>query len=330
MLLDRVVPGLILQDDNPVKTGKRVSLAPDQSLLELSILNRTDPWTILTNNQVANSSALITGDVVRIPGEDDPGPGALPTLFTSTAISGLSQGETSEIQINGADGASILGTLMDHSLNFIPDSDNRYVALQGVYAMAAPGLYTLVITGTLPGGSNFNFFQDVLVTAGDFLYDKPLNVDPTTLDTATTGPEDERWRNLSSQVSSEKLWKGIFSLPVDPVFAECYSSRYGSRRSYNGSEYNYYHTGLDYCGQVGDSIYAAAPGVVVFAEPLTVRGNATMIDHGRGVFTAYMHQSEILVKVGNTGRVEGPHLHFEVLVGGIPVNPLDWLNQEYP
>jgi murein DD-endopeptidase MepM/ murein hydrolase activator NlpD len=127
------------------------------------------------------------------------------------------------------------------------------------------------------------------------------------------------------------------------VFAECYASRFGSRRSYNGSEYSYYHTGLDYCGQVGDPIYAAAPGMVVFAGPLTVRGNATMIDHGMGVFTAYMHQSEILVnvgdrveqgqiigKVGNTGRVEGPHLHFEVLVGGVPVNPLDWLNQEYP
>ena len=59
-----------------------------------------------------------------------------------------------------------------------------------------------------------------------------------------------------------QLWQGIFSIPVEPVFAECYASRFGSRRSYNGSPYNYFHTGLDFCGQVGDPIYAAAGGVV--------------------------------------------------------------------
>jgi len=68
-----------------------------------------------------------------------------------------------------------------------------------------------------------------------------------------------------------------------------------------------------------------------------------MIDHGWGVFTGYMHQEEILVKegdwvekgqvigkVGETGRVNGPHLHFEVWVGGDQVDPLDWLERAYP
>ena len=86
-----------------------------------------------------------------------------------------------------------------------------------------------------------------------------------------------------------------------------------------------------------------ADGVVVFAGPLTVRGNATMIDHGQGIYTGYMHQSEIFVEpgqrvkagdliglVGGTGRVEGPHLHWEVWVGGIQVDPIDWLMNSYP
>jgi murein DD-endopeptidase MepM/ murein hydrolase activator NlpD len=232
---------------------------------------------------------------------------------------------------------------MDHNLNFFTDANNPYVALQGVHAMAEPGLYPLTIMVMMPDGSSFDFSQIVLVSAGDFLYDKPLNVDPVTLDPETTGPENSIWHDLSSQVSSEKLWQGVFSLPVEPVFAEFPSSRFGSRRSYNGSDYIYFHTGIDYGGQIGDPIYAAAAGVVVFTGPLTVRGNATMIDHGWGVYTAYMHQSEILVKVGdhveqgqligrvgNTGRVVGPHLHFEVLVGTVQVDPLEWLNREFP
>jgi murein DD-endopeptidase MepM/ murein hydrolase activator NlpD len=209
--------------------------------------------------------------------------------------------------------------------------------------MAEPGLYPLTIQSSSPDGSLFGFSQMVMVYAGDFVYDRSLPVDPATLDPETNRAENELWSESSSNVSPEKLWNGIFSSPVDPNFSTCYSSRFGSRRSYNGGEYIYFHTGLDFCGQVGDPVYAAASGVVVFTGLLTVRGNATMIDHGLGIYTAYMHQSEILVnvgdrveqgqligKVGNTGRVEGPHLHFEVLVGGVQVDPLEWLNQELP
>ena len=126
-----------------------------------------------------------------------------------------------------------------------------------------------------------------------------------------------------------------------------YSSPLGIPLSLSGNfgelRPNHFHTGLDFCGRVGTEIRSPADGIVVFAGPLTVRGNATIIDHGWGVYTGYMHQSEILVKpgdkvkagqiigkVGGTGRVTGPHLHWEVFVGGVQVDPQEWLQSIFP
>jgi murein DD-endopeptidase MepM/ murein hydrolase activator NlpD len=334
---------VILQNDTPDAFGERLILSQGQSLLELAVINDIDLWTILAKNEATSSLSLIPGKIIRGAGDSDTGPGSLPGDVNAVKISDLVQGQTAELQISGEKDLDIAGTLMNHDLNLFTEDDGSYAALQGVHAMAQPGFYPLSLSILQPDGSEFNFSQDVLVYAGDFLYDQPISVDPATLDPKTTVPEDNQWAGLASQVSPTILWQGEFSLPVQPVFADCYASRFGSRRSYNGSDYSYFHTGIDYCGQIGDPIYAAAPGIVVFAGLLTVRGNATMIDHGQGVFTAYMHQSEILVnvgdkveqgqligKVGNTGRVEGPHLHFEVIVGGIQVDPLEWLNQIFP
>jgi murein DD-endopeptidase MepM/ murein hydrolase activator NlpD len=79
------------------------------------------------------------------------------------------------------------------------------------------------------------------------------------------------------------------------------------------------------------------------AEPLTVKGNAILIDHGWGVFSGYWHLSEFEVEVGdfvetgdligligNTGRSAGPHLHFEIDIHGTPINPQTWLTQSFP
>ncbi len=82
---------------------------------------------------------------------------------------------------------------------------------------------------------------------------------------------------------------------------------------------------------------------MVFAGQLPIKGNFTVIDHGWGVYTGYAHQAEILVNVGdvvetgqrigtigNTGRSVGPHLHWEVWVNGIPVDPIDWVEKNFP
>ena len=98
------------------------------------------------------------------------------------------------------------------------------------------------------------------------------------------------------------------------------------------------HTGLDFQADPGTSILAAAGGVVVTQEFHPAYGNMVEIDHGNDLITRYAHASRIFVKkadlikrgqkvaeVGNTGRSTGPHLHFEVLVQGVPQDPQKFL-----
>lgn len=98
------------------------------------------------------------------------------------------------------------------------------------------------------------------------------------------------------------------------------------------------HTGLDFQADPGTPILAAAGGVVVTQEFHPAYGNMVEIDHGNDLITRYAHASKVWVKkgdlirrgqklaeVGTTGRSTGPHLHFEVLVQGVPQDPQKFL-----
>ena len=98
------------------------------------------------------------------------------------------------------------------------------------------------------------------------------------------------------------------------------------------------HTGLDFQAELGTPILAAAGGVVVAQEVHAAYGNMIEIDHGNDLITRYAHASKVFVKkgdlikrgqkiaeVGTTGRSTGPHLHFEVLVQGVPQDPQKFL-----
>jgi murein DD-endopeptidase MepM/ murein hydrolase activator NlpD len=98
------------------------------------------------------------------------------------------------------------------------------------------------------------------------------------------------------------------------------------------------HTGLDFPADTGTAIHAAAGGVALFTAAHPQYGNMVELDHGRGLVTRYAHASRLLVRagdivkrgqpialVGTSGRSTGPHLHFEVLVDGVPQNPARFL-----
>jgi murein DD-endopeptidase MepM/ murein hydrolase activator NlpD len=328
---------------------QRIIASPDTTLLELSALAGANPWELIRVNNLKGSWEPLPGDTLLWHGGEEAGPSALPGAITDVEISPLYQGRTAEITISTRKAVSFQGSLMGHPLNTFRDEDGKTIALQGIHAMAEPGLYPLSLQGQLESGARFEFTQNVLVQALDYPFDRPLTVDPATIDPAVTQPEDAQWAALAEPVTPRKLWSGKFHLP-SPLpedycleTGECWTSSFGNRRSYNGSPYDFFHTGLDIAGGPGTDIIAPAAGVVVFAGPMTVRGNTTLIDHGLGVYSGYMHQSEILVevgdevtasqvigKVGGTGRVEGPHLHWEMWVGGVRVDPIEWLEKVFP
>lgn len=110
-------------------------------------------------------------------------------------------------------------------------------------------------------------------------------------------------------------------------------SQFGSyRRLPTGVQY--FHTGLDLRAAVGTNVYAMADGVVSISQKFVIPGGAVIIDHGNAIFSKYYHLSELLVKPGQkvrkgeliaksggTGRVEAPHLHWEVAWKGVVTDP---------
>jgi len=100
-----------------------------------------------------------------------------------------------------------------------------------------------------------------------------------------------------------------------------------------------FHEGVDIAAQTGTPIIAPADGVVIKAEFSTGYGNMVEISHGYGIKTVFGHNSRLNVKagqqvrrgdvisyVGDTGSSTGPHLHYEVRLNGLPVNPVKYLN----
>ena len=115
------------------------------------------------------------------------------------------------------------------------------------------------------------------------------------------------------------------------------TSRFGHRVSpFTGRKE--LHKGVDIANRKGTAILATANGIVSFAGKKGPMGNVVVIDHGHGMITRYAHLSEalkkqgdtvkrgdIIAQMGNSGRSTGPHLHYEVHLNGVPVNPVTYI-----
>ncbi|WP_245945724.1 peptidoglycan metallopeptidase Pgp3 [Helicobacter didelphidarum] len=167
----------------------------------------------------------------------------------------------------------------------------------------------------------------------------------TIKDTSKTKPNKATSDRIASELKEvnriyttyekNRYWNKPFGYPLKNMNI---TSPYGSARVFN-DEVKSYHGGTDLRASIGTSIYAINDGVVVIAKDRFLAGKSVVISHGQGIFSMYYHCSDIKVRVGqkvkqgelialsgDTGRVSAPHLHFGMLVNGVQIDAMRFIN----
>lgn len=317
---------------------------PGQNIFRLAVQYGVTVNALIRENNLSWPAPLFFGQTLRIPGVSAPPNAAqlpYPLLNAQFQPVPAMQGKTLGIRLVTDGAAQLGGTFMDRPLRFATHDANQHEAVFGVTALALPGIYPLTLLIDAANGQQTTVTLRVQVASGGYQAEQiMLAADQNDLlNPDLTGPEEARIAQVMGGFTAHRYFDGLMGLPSPGAI----TSQFGTRRSYNHGALSTFHAGADFGAGPGTPIVAPAAGVVALAEPLAVRGNATVIDHGWGVYSGFWHQAEILVKVGDviapgqviglvgsTGRSTGPHLHWELWVGGAQVDPLQWVQQSFP
>jgi len=210
----------------------------------------------------------------------------------------------------------------------------KWSGLIGIDLDTKPGRYVVTVTGLDADEKAVTVEYPVTVEPKTFAT-RTLTVDqqfvtPPREARARIQKESEKVRAILEAVSPERYWAGPFVLPVPgrPI------SEFGKRSVYNGQPRSP-HSGTDFAGAAGTPIKAPNAGKVALAANLYYSGNTIILDHGQGLYSYFGHMSafsvregdpvaagDVVGKVGATGLVTGPHLHWSVRLAGTRVDPL--------
>ena len=298
--------------------------------------------TVAQANNLLDATKIFIGQKLIIPGIEPPRLAQdLPENVSSFTIDPLIlvEGRTGRIEIRTTEVVTLSGSFLDQELRIIErENGTRHSVFVGIPMFTEQAVYPLQLRLTGNDGASVPVDANLQVVAGGYGHQNIKIDNNELLAPAVEDQEIGLLVGLTNQFSAEKRWNESLSLPA----AATMNAVFGILRSYNGSPYDRFHRGVDFAGASGTSVLAAGDGMVVLADMLHIRGNTIVIDHGWGLYTAYAHQSTLLVQpgeivtsgqtigtIGSTGRSTGPHLHWEVWLNGVNVDPMQWVQEQF-
>ena len=239
---------------------------------------------------------------------------------------------------------SVTGSVTEGEVEFLgqrlplTQGDFSKYTYVGVGLFDPPGTHTLHVRLTLTNGTAGRFDHEITVSETEWdiahLYYVEGAGEPV-LDQAERDREAILLEQTYALETPEKLWQGRWRVPIQGDI----SSQFGERRSFNDGPVEGNHGGADFGAPEGTPVTAANSGRVVLARQLAVRGNMVIIDHGGGVLSGYAHLSafgvaegqevekgQVIAFVGSSGLSTAPHLHWEMSVHGVLVDPLRFID----
>jgi len=318
-----------------------------ETLYRIAARFGTTVWVLANYNKLSSANVVYAGQRLLIPSgaknsTSVPAVPSLPDPFVSVDVAPLPviQGNTVAITVLTSRDVSLNGTFLDWAVPFAREG-NTFYGLIGVHAVQKPGVFPFTLIATDANGRQTSMTSSIQVLASKYAYETikvPVNLQYL-LSPDIVAPERDKLFGVYNPFTPTRYWSGLFVMGATGNIA----SVFGSRREYLGGEFNKFHEGVDVVAPTGAPVVAAAEGIVALAEPLKVRGGAIILNHGWGVYTGYWHLSSIDVKVGqrvkqgqaigkvgSTGLSTGSHLHWELRVRGVTVDPLQWTRRIFP
>lgn len=270
----------------------------------------------------------------------------LKAAFATTEYK-VEQGRTIHVKINtNKDLTNAKVNFSSHNFTCFPENNlgTTYECFIPLECEEQPGESMIVAEVEDALGNSLKLSGKVVVTAAEFKKQSGFHVEQTKLNEEKQLGTDNKTledslEKLAKESPNKKLWSGRFDVPLD---VKRISTPFGEIRV-TQEKGKYMHKAVDLVNMPKSVIWASQSGKVVIKDRFAMSGNTIVLDHGHGIFTLYYHLDDFanieigdfvkkgnpIGKLGSTGYAGGPHLHWELRVNNMAVDPLQWTENNF-